>query len=498
MAVPALKQQVDLEAQSGLESWQRAELPLPPSPVGLGWIGVVGPGVIILGASIGSGEFLLGPAAFVKYGLAILWVTLVATLLQTFFNQELMRYTLATGEPIITGFMRTRPSSTLWAWVYSLLYFIQVGWPAWAAAAAGAFFYLFTERVTTPDDANVSYLISAVLFFSCVGVLLIGRRIERTLELLNWVLVTAILSTFAVLCAMFVAPQTWLSAAAGLFGFDLASGRFAPIPENADFFLLGAFAGYSGAGGVINLTLSNWARDRGYGMGGVTGFIPAAAAGANVERLAHVGATFTPDAEGMKRWNGWWRVIRADQWGVFFAGALIGMIMPAMLYVTFIPTGSDIRGYGIAAALASNMATAEGAVFGVLLATICAWILFKTQLDIFEGTVRSVTDILWTGNARLRAWSGGDVRRIYYVVLAAAVVWGLIALRLAQPVVLLQLSANMGALVFVITGLHVLYVNTRLLPEPLRPSMGRRAALVGLSLFYGVFVSAWLWTLLNA
>ena len=37
-------------------------------------------------------------------------------------------------EPVVTGFMRTRPGKTFWAWFYSLLYFLQVGWPAWAAS----------------------------------------------------------------------------------------------------------------------------------------------------------------------------------------------------------------------------------------------------------------------------------------------------------------------------------------------------------------------------
>jgi hypothetical protein len=86
-----------LESRSGLDPWVRTELPLPPMPKGLGWLGVVGPGVIVLGLSIGSGEFLLGPATFVKHGLSLLWVTLVAVFLQTMFNLELMRYTMATG-----------------------------------------------------------------------------------------------------------------------------------------------------------------------------------------------------------------------------------------------------------------------------------------------------------------------------------------------------------------------------------------------------------------
>jgi hypothetical protein len=80
---------------------------------------------------------------------------------------------------------------------------------------------------------------------------------------------------------------------------------------------------------------------------------------------------------------------------------------------------------------------------------------------------------------------------VYYGVLAAIVVWGVIALRLAHPIVLLQLGANMAAIVFIIASLHILYVNTTLLPKELRPSLGRRAALVGMALFYGFFVVLW-------
>ena len=126
---------VSQEARSGLDPWTRADLPVPPSPRGLGWLAVVGPGVIVLGASIGSGEFLLGPAVFVRHGLSLLWVTVVAVFLQTVFNTELMRYTIATGEPIYTGFMRTRPSSTGWGWFYATLHVLQMGWPAFAANA---------------------------------------------------------------------------------------------------------------------------------------------------------------------------------------------------------------------------------------------------------------------------------------------------------------------------------------------------------------------------
>jgi hypothetical protein len=103
--------------------------------------------------------------------------------------------------------------------------------------------------------------------------------------------------------------------------------------------------------------------------------------------------------------------------------------------------------------------------------------------------VRAIADILWTGSRRVRAWRGGDVRAVYYSVLAVLVVWGLIAMRLAQPIVLLQLGANVAGAIFVIAAPHLLYINTRLLPPHVRPPMWRRVALVVMTLFYGFFVA---------
>ena len=475
------------EARSGLDPWDRADLPVPPAPQGFGWLKAVGPGVIVLGVSIGSGEFLLGPTVFVRHGLSLLWVVWVAVTLQTIFNTELMRYTLATGEPVFTGFMRTRPSSTLWAWVYAVLYFLQTGWPAWAGTAAGAIFFLFTRRLAESADATVIYYIGVATFLGCVVILTFGRRIERTLELLNWVLVVTILGSFLVLAVVFVPGRTWAAGMVGLAGFDLPRGTFDFFPADTDLFLLGALAAYSGAGGVININLSNWARDRGYGMGERAGYIPCAIGGQKVT-LAHNGFMFEGDPEGMRRWRGWWRIIRADQWGVFFTGAILGMILPAMIYVTFLPLGTDIEGLGISAALAQAVSGTSGVLLGGLIAFLGAWILFKTQLDVLEGMVRAITDILWSGSPRVRGWRGGDVRTVYYCVLVAVVVWGIVALRLAQPILLLQVSANVAGFVFVIASLHLLYVNTRLLPVHVRPPLWRRAGLVAMSLFYGFFV----------
>ena len=475
------------ESLSGLDPWRLAELPEPPRPRGLEWLRTVGPGIIALGVSIGSGEFLLGPAAFVQHGLSLLWVVIVAITFQTIFNTEVMRYTLATGEPVFAGFMRTRPSSTLWAWVYAALYFLQVGWPAWAATAAAAIFFLFVQRLAGAAEAGVIHAIGVGTLLLGVVILSLGKRIEHTLEVLNWVLVTTTLGTFLLLALAFVPARAWASAVVGFSGFDLSNTRFDFFPAGTDLVLLGALVAYSGSGGVTNLVLGNWARDRGYGMGERAGFIPAA--GGPKVHLAHTGFTFAPDASAMERWRGWWRVVAVDQWGVFFVGAILGMVLPALLYVTFLPRGTDIQGLAISAALANAVTARAGSAVGLVIAFLGAWILFKTQLDNLEGMVRAITDILWTGSRRVRTWRGGDVRAVYYSLLGILVVWGIIALGLAQPIVLLKIGANVAGAVFVVAAPHLLYVNSCLLPPHVRPPMWRRLALVAMTIFYGLFVA---------
>jgi len=483
------------EARTGLDPWKTAQLPAPPRPQGLGWLSVVGPGVIVLGIAIGSGEFLLGPAVFVKHGLTLLWITAVAIFFQTVFNTEVMRYVVATGEPVVTGFMRTPPSSTMWAWVYAAFYFLQAGWPAWAATAASAVFFLFAGRLAGPGDVETVYFIGIGTFLVCVALLLVGRRIERTLEILNWILVSGVLGSFLVLAALVVPGRTWGATALGFFGFDTTVQRFVLLPEGVDFFLLGALAAFAGAGGIANLTLANWARDKGYGMSKHAGYIPAAVAGKRVN-LTHHGFVFAPNAESMRHWHGWWRIVRADQWGVFFVGSLLGMALPALLYVTFLPHGTEIRGLGISAALAQGVGAQLTPFIGMLIGILGAWLLFKTQLDTVDAITRSVTDILWTGSRRLRSWRGGDVRAVYYSVLALVVLWGVIALRLAQPIVLLQIGANVAGVVLTVASIHLLYINCRLLAPVLRPPMWRRVVLVCMSIFYGCFAGLSLWSLL--
>ncbi|HEV2824974.1 MAG TPA: hypothetical protein VG035_07185, partial [Actinomycetota bacterium] len=76
---------------------------------------VIGPSLIALGLSIGSGEWLLAPLAIGQGGwTGIGFVALISILLQAFYNMEIGRYVIATGEVPSIGFGRVPPGCLVW------------------------------------------------------------------------------------------------------------------------------------------------------------------------------------------------------------------------------------------------------------------------------------------------------------------------------------------------------------------------------------------------
>ena len=78
------------------------ELPEPPR----NYWRLVGPGIVAGGVGLSSGEFVLWPYIASQVGLVLLWGALVGVVTQFFINMEVERYTLATGETVLTGFNR--------------------------------------------------------------------------------------------------------------------------------------------------------------------------------------------------------------------------------------------------------------------------------------------------------------------------------------------------------------------------------------------------------
>lgn len=479
-----------------LPPWRTADLPAPPPFSFRNIVAVIGPGTIALSMSIGGGEWLLGPTTIVKYGFSMMWIVTLSVLFQLLMNLQFVRYTLYTGEPIVNGFLRTPPGPCFWVAVYLLLAACQGAWPAWAANSASTLFAAFQQRLpgTLPDvdDRPIMLVLGSGTFVLCVLIVAFGGRVERMLELVNSFMVLFIVGFLLVVDILFVPAEIWWKGLTGHlhFGWLPTSGG------GIDWMLLGAFAAYAGAGGVSNLWITNWVRDKGMGMGSVVGFIPSAVGG-KVVKVSPTGSAFPPDAENLSRWRAWWRYVHIDQVGVWAVGCFVGMYLNVILAAALIPPGTDI-GQGLApgAMQAEALSRSAAAAFGTPLAGRILWfatllngfwILFGTQLAFVDGIVRLATDVLWTASPRVRAATRGDIRKLYYGLLILYALWGCFAIHLSQPVMLLKISANVAGVVLVVAGLHVLWLNGTLLPREVRSPLWQRAG-VGLGVaFYGFF-----------
>jgi hypothetical protein len=463
-----------------LPPWPVAELPAPP-PFGMrNLLKVIGPGAIMAATSIGGGEWLVGPAVAVKYSSDIFLIATVAIALQVVFNLEAIRYTLYTGEPIYGGIMRLWPGPRFWAAFYSGLGFFQLGWPALAGSAAAVLLGAWMGRMPGAADQASLVIIATALIVAVVLILSFGGTVERMLESFAWTMLAVVLVFLVAVNVAVVPLGHWWHTLVGFF-------RFSGLPRPIDWTLIGALAATAGSGGMGNLTVSNWVRDKGFGMGALVGAIPSAVGGHAVP-LSRVGRVFVAEGANLVRWREWLRYVHADQvwvWGLF---CFVGMYLNVNLATALVPAGTDMQGLAAGAYQAEHLRRLWPALWFLTLFN-GFWILFKTQLGNTDVLVRTVADAAWMASPHGEQ-GRYSIRTVYYAVLVAFSLWAVLALRLATPFQLFKVLANMAGVVLAIAGVQVFLVNRRFLPRAVRPSAWREGALLLCSAFYAFF--AWL------
>ena len=469
-----------------LPPWGKDDLPEPPAFSGRNLFRVIGPGAILLVGSTGGGEWLVGPAVGVQYGVSVFWVVTIAVVLQVVLNLELLRYTLYTGEPMITGIMRLSPGSRVWATVYSIFGVATLGLPSLAAASAAVLFAAFAGHMPSDSDADVLAFVSYGVIALGVGILLFGKTIERMLEHVSWFMLVFIFLFLGIVNVFFVPLSNWSTTFWGFF-------QFGQIPEGIDIVLLGALASSAGAGGIGNLVISNWARDKGFGMGAKVGAI-GSAFGRQQITLSGTGKIFPVTTENLRRWKVWWKYVKADQVWLWGTGAFLGMFLNVNLTTAIIPPGSDLAGPAAGAYQAEYMARNLWSGFWLLALLNGFWVLFSTHLANTDVLIRTVTDMIWAGSPRVRAWRRGNVSSIYYTALFVFTAWGLSAINWGTAMALFKVGANIGGLILGVAGFQVLRVNTRFLPRELQPPLWRKLALAACSVFYGTMFSIVVWS----
>jgi hypothetical protein len=465
------------KAAHGFPAWEKGEL--PPAPVfrWSRWTMLIGPGVVMVGANIGAGEWLFGPLVTAQYGGRVMWIATVAILVQMFYNLAVMRYALYTGEPVMVGFFRTPPGPRVWAVCY-LLSDLGALWPYLSSNAAVPLAAVILGRLPAAADGGLVRGLGYAIFLTAFVPLIFGGKIYNAIERVMVTKLALVLGYLGFTAVFFVKPGTWWEIFSGMF-------RFGSLPEGEfNWATLAAFAAVAGAGGLNNTAFSNYTRDKGWGMGAQVGALPSAIGGRSI-KLSHSGKVFAVSVDSLLRWKGWLAHIRRDQLLLWVPGCMLGMALPSMLSYQYIRGITHVEGNAAAAMTAQAVAAQHGQIFWFLTLLCGFLIMAPTQVSQLDTICRRWTDVLWTGWGRLRGLDGNQVKYVYYTILSLYALWGLTALKLTpDPLVLAISSGVLMNFALGFSALHTLYVSLVLLPQPLRAGWLMRTGLVACAVFY--------------
>lgn len=476
-----------------LPAWEVGDLPEPKPFHARNLLALIGPGIVMAGASTGTGEYIIGPRTAAQYQGAMMWVVLLSILAQVVLNTEVMRYTLCTGEPIMTGYLRCKPGPRFWIIFY--LFLDVAGWLPTLASLAAQILIVLIQGLTPQDTINPDTVqaLRIGIFLGCSFLVLFGGKVYNTLQLVLggkflFVLVFMLIST-----VFFCSAHTW----GQIWGGMLDPTR---LPLNAqgepeiDWALVASLAGFAGVGGLGNIMVSNYVRENGWGMGQKVGAIPSAFGGHKIE-LSHIGTIARNTAENLKRFRGWCKYLVADQYLVWMVGSLFGVMMPSILGAEYlnaarlIDTKDQWRG---AAALAQDFGEARGEIFRTLTLLCGLVIMVPGQFGSLESVARRWTDTIWSGSRRIRKLDKDRIKHLYYGFAFAYVVFG-IAFYVVFPnlsgTTMMTIAGNLANLSIAVTIFHALYVNRHFLPPMMRPSPAKQFALFLSGMFFVIMFS---------
>ena len=415
-----------------------------PEPLPLGK--VLGPSVILAGLGVGSGEYIIWPYMATTVGLGFLWAAVLGVTVQYYLNMEIERYTLATGETAVAGFVRFwKP----WGILFCFFTIVPNMWPGWATSGVTIFTFLI-------GGGNVPYITCGVLVAAGIA-LTASPVVYQTLERAQFFKVALTLVFLAVAIVMAIRVSVW----AELSSVVTQVGRF-PDTDILPVALILSGLVFAGAGGVNNLAQSNWIRDKGFGMGAYIPRIVSPITGEEVAAPA-TGSMVRQDAENLRRFQGWWDVANKEQFVSFwficvFSITVFSALAYSTLYGQSVPGGANL---GFILAEGNALKSVVAPWFGTFFWIFGALSLVLVALGVIDYISRIVADVLKTVYlADSQKWSES---RIYFIVVWSTIVAGSIILLsgMNQPLLLLVIAACLNGMVMFVYSILLIQLNRR-------------------------------------
>jgi hypothetical protein len=434
---------------------------------------MVGPGVVAVGVGLAAGEIILWPYLTSIAGLGLLWLAIVTVAVQALINMEIERYTLATGQTVVAGVSRWWRG---WGIAICLAGAFQYVWPGWATSGSTVATFL----IGGGDPVLIS--VGALVV---IGVLLSASKVVyRTVERVETAKVLLTLFLLVVVGLVVVSASTW-----GEGAVQAVTG-FGRIPDGVTFTLLLSAIGAAGAGGVHNLVLSNWIRDKRYGMGAHVPRLVSPITGRE-EASGADRYSFEETPANLDRWRTWWRRANIEHAVSFLAIGVVTIgVMCLLAYETLYGRAGLDNSPAFLQIQGQVLADRVGGWLRVLFFAVAAVSLWAAAMGLLDIIGRVTSDFL------RRTYLAGSTRwsepRLYLAVVWAEIVLGS-AILLAgfdQPIALLLVSTCAASVVTLVYAMLLIRLNTRDLPGSVRLRGWR---LVGMAVavgFYGFFAAA--------
>jgi hypothetical protein len=443
------------------------ELPNPPH-----WSKAIGVGIVVMGLAIGTGELIMWPHLITKHGLEILWAAIVGISFQYFINQEVARHALATGESFFTSSSRILKWFAPFWLISAIMLYV---WPGWAAAIGTT----LTELFGFGDYIFWAIISLALLLALTFSGKVAYAMLEKTLKIV--VPIFFVLLIISSVLTLHVKDLKEMLDGLLMLGY---------IPANVDLKVLMGAIVFSGAGGLLNLCVSLWYRDKQIGMGQYAGKIINPITG-KIEAVSYSGYSFKINDENISKWKAWMRFVRIDQGVIFWLlGSITLILLSVNAHTILAPKGLVPEGLNVAVTQAYIFGENWGP-FGFNLFLIMAFLmLFSVMWTVIDAFARIVSDIIYVNSKTgpfkkyLVKLEKISLSHLYYGLVVGIVVTSGLLLPMKQPLILLTISAVLGGLTMVVYIPILIYLNNFKLPKALRPGLITNFFMILAFLFY--------------
>jgi manganese transport protein len=425
----------------------------------------IGPGIILAGTIVGSGELLLTTSFGAKYGFVFLWLILFSCVIKVFVQTELGRYTISSGKPTLGAINelagpRWGAHWMLWWWLTMMLLTIfQLGamtgtigqalnlaFPQVSMIAADLLHGVYPDLAGLLRD-HPEYPWAVLTCLTAFGLLFSGNY--KRIEMITTVLVVGV--TLATVTAAMLLPWTpypipWS---------EVLDGLKCGLPDTGDDkgrAIAAGFAvfGITGVGAAELFYYPYWCLEKGY---------------------ARCVGRCDASAAWERRAKGWIRVMYLDAWVSMIVFSISTVSFYFMGAAVLHPQGKDPQGDKMIESLSRMFVDTFGGWTTSVFLLGAGAVLFKTLYLSAAGNGRLAADFLSLSGAARYTSAVERSRVIHYLSLSVPVIALILFFIFREPKSMLVLGGFAQAMTLPIITAATIYFRYRKLDRRLKPSL---------------------------